>query len=44
MRRRGASIRNLSERRVSEICVLFAACSTIMHDTNELLDIYVTHD
>ena len=44
MRRRVASIRNLSERRVSEICVLFATCSTAMYDTNELLDIYVTHD
>lgn len=44
MRRRVASIRNLSERRVSEICTLFAACSAVMHDTNALLDIYVTHD
>lgn len=43
MRRCVASIRNLSERRVSEICVLFAACSTAMFDINELFDIYVSH-
>lgn len=44
MRRRVASIRNLSEQRVPDIRRLFVVRSTPMHDANELLDIVVKHN
>lgn len=42
MRSRVASIRNLAELRVSEICVLLDSCSTAMFDMDDLLDTHVS--